>query len=121
MALWFDKTIDPITVSADQELSLTLGARTLVQLTGSSTVQIFGLAQAGGNIDGAVVTFMNVSNSGTCAFRFMALSASASSTANRFRNPSQSTGNFTTVGFRYGGITYRYDAAQLLWVQQQRA
>jgi len=113
MALfWFDTRLGPLTISSSQELSLVLGAKTFVQLTGSSAVQIFGLAQTGGNVDGAVVTFANVSNGASTTFQFMEQSGSASSPVNRFRNG----GVNVTIGALYGGVTYRYDASLLRWV-----
>lgn len=113
MSFAYDKVIDPITITSNQELALALGAKTLVQLTGAAAFQIFGLAQVGGNVDGAVVTFVNVSGGSTTSFTCVQESTSASALVDRFRNPSLvniSTGTF------YGSITYRYDSTPLRWV-----
>ncbi len=109
----FDKVLDPITIIASQELSLTLGTKTLVQLTGTSSFHFFGLAQVGGNLDGAVVTFVNVSNGAGTKYTFDHESASASSAANRFRG---SSGGSFAIGFFYGGLTVRYDAVVSRWI-----
>lgn len=112
MAFWFDTTITPLAINSNQELSLALGTKTLVKLTGTTSVHIFGLAQIGGNVDGAVVTFLNVSGASLCTFAFDHESSSASALVNRFRNPSfvaMSTGTF------WGGVSYRYDASAQRW------
>jgi len=115
--LWYDTVLPPLTISGNQELALTLGAKTLVQLTGGTgAFQIFGLAQAGGNVAGAVITFANVSNGSATTYKFMGLSSSASSPVNRFRNPNGGGGNFDGIGPFYGSITYFYDSSVSLWI-----
>lgn len=111
MSFWFDTVLAPITITSNQELSLALGARTLVQLTGAATFTFFGLARVGGNVDGQVVTFVNVSNSGSVAYGFADESGSATS-VNRFVNRASVT---ISIGANYGGITYRYSGQSSRW------
>lgn len=112
MAFWFDKVLDPITVTASQELSLVLGTKTCVQLTGAAGFSVFGLAQIGGNVAGAVVTFFNLSNSGIVTYSFDNQSGSASA-VNRFF---VGGGSSALIGASYGGITFRYSAQISRWV-----
>lgn len=102
---WFDTIIPAITVSSNQELSLALGLKTLVYLTGSGAVTIFGMSTIGGNQDGAEVTFCNVSNNPSVQFSFAHESSSASSLLNRFRNKGGTTAS-SSAGI--GAATYRY-------------
>src|SRR4051812_2712137 len=93
----YDKTFGPITITADTELSLSLGATTLVFVTAASgtTFQFPGLSRVGGNLDGLVVTFADVSNV-SHTFRWLHDSVAASTLVNRFRNSSGV--NLTTTG-----------------------
>lgn len=115
MAFWFDTVLAPITISANQELALSLGTKTLVQLTGVAGFQIYGIAMTGGNVDGVVVTLMNLSNSGVTSYNFIHESTNASSVVNRFKNPSGVANSGISIGTNWGGITYRYDGITLRW------
>lgn len=111
MNLWYDKIIGPVTLTSNIELGFVLGARTLIQLSAaaSTTFQIVGLNASGGNHDGAVVTFVDVSNV-THTFQFLHESV-GTDTFNRFRNASSA--NFSTSGI--GAVTYRYDGSIQRW------
>lgn len=109
----FDSILPAITISSNQELSLNLGGKTLVYLTAASSFTIFGIATTGGNVDGAVVTLVNVSNSASVQFTFAHESSSASALVNRFRNSSQTS---IASGFGIGGVTYLYVGSLSRWV-----
>lgn len=115
MALpWFDTTPSPITITSSQELSLALGTRSIVYILGTSgvTLQLFGIATVGGNVDGAVATIVNISNLIGTQYTFVHESGSASSPANRFLNLGASNQTPASIGsatYRYfGGSTNRW-------------
>lgn len=109
----FDTIIQPITISASTELSLALGSKTLVFLTGASSFSLYGIAAVGGNQDGMVVVLCNVCNA---AVNYAAQHESglASAAANRFlhANLVAVTIGVNTplggIGSGVGGAAYRY-------------
>jgi|ERR1700748_685090 len=108
----FDTILAPITVTSNTEIVATLGARTLILVTGAASFSFFGIAAVGGNVDGAVAVVLNISNAVGVNFSFLNESSSASSPVNRFVN--QGGSNVTTglgvlgTGSGIGSTAYRY-------------
>ena len=98
-------TVGPLT--GNQELVLALGRTTIVNLTSTGSVTLFGLLASGGNVDGMVVCLSNLNNS---SFQFTAQheSASASAVTNRFRNAGLTD---VSGGTGAGALWFRFNAA----------
>jgi hypothetical protein len=103
----FTTVLTPAILTGNQELVLALGRTTIVNLTSTGNVTIFGLFATGGNVDGMVVCLSNVNNS---SFQFTGAheSGSASAATNRFRNAGLTD---VSGGTGAGCLWYRYNAA----------
>lgn len=116
MALFLYDTVINMTGSlpSNTELSLALGRTTIVNWTSANTLTYVGLLATGGNVDGMVVTFSNITNSGAITMNFAHDSSLASAMTNRFMNAGGATVN---GGSAVGAITYRYNGTNQRWVQ----
>jgi len=108
----FDTTLTPapLTVAANNQLVLALGATTIVYLTSSlgGTVSIISLTAATGNVDGMVVCFSNISPASQI-FGFDNESPTEPVLTARFRS------NATISIVQYGAVWYRWSAASQRW------
>jgi len=97
-------------------LSLALGSSTFINVTlTSASITLVGMSTIGGNIDGAVVCFSNVSTGGnTLTF---AHASGVPLPANRFTN----SGTVDRSAVQFGASWYRYSAVTLTWQQMMRA
>ncbi|HEU4727694.1 MAG TPA: hypothetical protein VFT22_07390 [Kofleriaceae bacterium] len=116
MALFlFNKVLTPaqFTLPDNQELSLNLGATTIVQMTCDRSLTFIGLAATGGNFDGMTVCFSHIDVSNSFTLSFSNENVGTSSPANRFRNPA---GNTISGGTGIGAVWYRYNGTLQRWV-----
>lgn len=107
----------PSAFTVNTELSLGLGATTIVYMTSAVNLTFFGLAATGGNIDGMVCTLVNLSL-GSIAHSFAYESGSASDVRNRFWLPALTT---LTTSTGIGAMTVRYDGTVQRWIAIGRA
>ncbi len=120
---WFDTTLS-LTIASNGELSVALGSRSLVLVTGSSSFQIYGIAAVGGNQDGMVVVVANIQN-GAASFTALNESLLASSPLNRLRNHNANDyaiGISTPFGSGsgVGAAVYRYFGTTQRWIMMSR-
>jgi hypothetical protein len=100
-----------ITTSANNALSLTLSATTIVYLTCTNNpTTIISLAATGGNVDGMVVCFSNINATGI-GFSFSHESLVEPTAVNRFRIQSASS----VAVAQYGAFWVRWSAISQRW------
>jgi hypothetical protein len=114
MPQMFPTILRPASFTSNQELSLSVGpTSTIVFMTSNANRTFFGLAAVGGNQDGMVVCFVNVSNTANWQHIFAHDSSSASNVINRFLMPGQ--GNLNT-GTGIGSCTVVYNGTMQRWL-----
>jgi hypothetical protein len=106
----YQTRLAPPVYTTNQELSLALGATTIVYMTSTINLTFFGIAAVGGNVDGMVVTLTNITL-GSIQHSYAHESGSAS-TINRLWNPGLNT---VASGVGIGSITYRFDGTISRW------
>lgn len=114
----FPTVLTPATFTAadnNTDLVLALGVTTYVKMVSTQNLTFNGLSAIGGNLDGMVVCLQNVTF--TSAFAHSFAHETSSTPANRFRNAGLTSVN---GGSSIGAVTYRYDGAQLRWMEIAR-
>ena len=104
--------------SADNNgtIALTLGTTTFVEVTLTSSISIVGIAADGGNVDGSVACFNNITSGGAFILSFLHDSG-IPAFANRFR-----TGGEVPMSVApFGAAWFRYSALTQCWQQMMRA
>jgi len=95
-------------------LSVLLASTTIINVTLTSGISIVGLAATGGNVDGMVVCFSNIS--ATALTLGLANLSGSALPVNQFRHHGGAAASLT----QYGAVWYRYTAAELRWQEIAR-
>ena len=116
MALFlFDTSIDlSLTLPNNQELSLSLGLKTIVHVTLTQSLSVIGLSNSGAvPTDKMVVCFNNVTFSSAFALTHVHESVSTTNAAFRFRNAGLGD---LSGGNGIGAAWFEYFASQSRWI-----